>query len=102
MVAFPQALEKIQGINKETLWLCVGFLGQALFFFRFFVQWLASEKKKECVVPLAFWYLSISGGFVLLLYALRRQDPVFIVGQSAGIFVYLRNLYFIHSRKGKG
>lgn len=77
------------------LWLCVGFLGQALFTARFFVQWLHSEKHRKSMVPTAFWYFSIAGGLVLLAYAVRRRDPVFIVGQGAGLVIYLRNLYFI-------
>ena len=86
-------------IGAETVWVIVGFLGQFLFFMRFFIQWLASERKKESVIPLAFWYCSIAGGFVLLLYAIYRRDPVFITGQSCGIFIYARNLYLIYQKK---
>ena len=74
------------------LWLGVGFLGQAFFFSRFLVQWLASEKAGRSIFPMAFWYLSLSGGFVLLVYAVYRRDPVFIIGQSTGTFIYLRNI----------
>lgn len=74
------------------LWLAIGFLGQACFASRFLVQWLTSERAGRSVVPRAFWYLSIAGGAVVLSYAIWRRDPVFIVGQSAGLFVYLRNL----------
>ena len=83
----------------ETVWLVVGFVGQFVFFLRFFVQWLASEKKKESVIPVAFWYYSIIGGVVLFGYALYRKDPVFIVGQGCGLFIYARNLYFISRKK---
>ncbi|MBP7215943.1 MAG: lipid-A-disaccharide synthase N-terminal domain-containing protein [Candidatus Omnitrophica bacterium] len=83
----------------ETVWILVGFLGQALFFMRFLVQWLASEKKKASVIPDAFWYFSITGGIVLLAYAVYRKDPVFIAGQGCGILIYARNLYFIHLRR---
>lgn len=76
-------------------WLALGLLGQAVFFARFFVQWIASERKKRSVVPLAFWYLSIGGGLILLAYALYRRDPVFIVGQAAGLLIYTRNLILI-------
>lgn len=82
-------------IDKETIWLGVGFLGQALFSARFIVQWLKSEKEKKSVFPVAFWYFSIAGGITLLAYAIYKQDPVFIVGQLTGLFIYLRNLYFI-------
>jgi len=81
-----------------TQWLLVGFTGQALFSMRFLVQWIYSEKRRQSVIPTAFWYFSLLGGMTLFSYALFRQDPVFIVGQGAGIFIYLRNLYFIHRR----
>jgi lipid-A-disaccharide synthase-like uncharacterized protein len=82
------------------LWLTVfGFFGQALFFGRFFVQWLASEKAKRSIVPDAFWYFSIAGGMVLLIYAILRRDPVFILGQATGFLIYMRNLYFIRAGK---
>lgn len=77
----------------------LGLLGQALFFSRFLVQWVASEKKGRSVVPLSFWYLSIGGGGLLLIYALWRKDPVITLGQAVGLFVYLRNLILIHRRK---
>ena len=77
----------------------LGMLGQVLFFSRFLVQWLASEKKGRSVVPLSFWYLSIGGGGLLLVYALWRKDPVIVLGQAVGLFVYVRNLMLIHRRK---
>ncbi len=65
------------------------------------VQWIASERAGKSVVPLAFWLLSIGGGVMLLAYALYRRDPVFIAGQGFGVFVYLRNLYFVmRERRG--
>lgn len=82
-------------VDKETIWLAIGFIGQALFSARFIVQWLKSEREKKSVFPIAFWYFSIAGGITLLAYAVYRQDPVFIVGQVAGLFIYLRNLYFV-------
>jgi lipid-A-disaccharide synthase-like uncharacterized protein len=82
-------------VDKETIWLGVGFLGQALFSARFIVQWIKSEREKKSVFPVAFWYFSITGGMTLLAYALYREDPVFIVGQLTGLFIYFRNLYFI-------
>ena len=81
------------------VWLVVGFLGQTLFTGRFLIQWLASERKRASVVPTSFWWLSIAGGALLLVYAIHRGDPVFIVGQLAGLGVYARNLTLI--RRGK-
>lgn len=82
-------------MTTDQIWLAVGFLGQALFSARFLIQWIASERRGKSVVPRAFWYFSIGGGLTLLLYALWRRDPVFILGQGAGLFVYARNLYFV-------
>lgn len=84
--------------NGETLaWIVVGFMGQALFSARFIVQWLASERVRRSIVPRAFWYFSLAGGVTLLAYAIHKRDPVFIAGQGLGLFVYLRNIYLIHS-----
>lgn len=77
----------------------LGMLGQILFFSRFLVQWIASEKKGKSTVPLAFWYLSIGGGGLLLVYALWRKDPVISLGQLVGLFVYVRNLMLIYRHK---
>ncbi len=73
----------------------VGFAGQALFSMRFLIQWLYSEKMKRSVIPLAFWYFSLAGGLTLLSYAIFRKDPVFILGQTTGVFIYARNLQLI-------
>lgn len=83
---------------SPTLWLVVGGLGQAMFSGRFLVQWLASELKRDSVVPVAFWWFSLGGGVLLLVYALWRRDPVFIFGQGFGLLVYLRNLMLIRRR----
>ena len=88
-------------ITAETVWLTIGFGGQALFASRFLIQWIASEKEGRSVIPIAFWYFSICGGVVLLSYALWRGDPVFILGQSTGVIIYARNLYFIHRERAK-
>lgn len=82
-------------ITNIDMWVIIGFIAQALFTMRFVVQWLASEKAGKSVVPLAFWFFSIGGGLLLLIYALYRKDPVFILGQGFGLFVYLRNLQLI-------
>ena len=84
---------------QGMIWLAVGFAGQALFSMRFLIQWWASERRKRSVIPVAFWYFSLAGGMTLLCYAIYRQDPVFIAGQAGGLFVYSRNLYFIHRER---
>jgi lipid-A-disaccharide synthase-like uncharacterized protein len=76
-------------------WLLLGFAAQLMFSLRFILQWIASERAGQSVVPLAFWLFSIVGGLLLLLYALYRRDAVFILGQAFGIFIYSRNLYFV-------
>ena len=87
-------------MEQNLIWLAIGFLGQALFSARFLVQWLSSERHKRSVVPLAFWYFSVAGGATLLAYAIHRQDPVFILGQGAGLLIYLRNLQLIYRQRG--
>jgi len=82
-------------ITSKTFWLVFGLAGQAAFFMRFFVQWLASEKAKKSTIPISFWYFSIIGGITLLIYAIHQKDPVFILGQATGLFIYLRNLWLI-------
>ena len=81
--------------QPEKIMIVVGFAGQGLFAMRFIIQWLSSEKQAKSVIPIAFWYFSIGGGSVLFLYAIWRQDLVFMSGQGLGLFIYLRNLYFI-------
>jgi lipid-A-disaccharide synthase-like uncharacterized protein len=77
------------------LWLMIGFLGQAVFTARFLAQWIASEKRRDSVVPVVFWWLSMVGGLLLLAYAIHRRDPVITVGQSMGVFIYVRNLMLV-------
>ena len=91
-----------QNLNQiEIFFLVVGFTGQGLFASRFIVQWIYSEKKGESHIPVIFWYLSIFGGIGLLIYAIFRKDPVIILGQSFGIFIYLRNLILIYKKKNE-
>ncbi len=87
---------------KLDWWIALGFVAQALFTARFAVQWIASERAGRSVVPLAFWLFSISGGILLLVYALYRRDPVFILGQGLGVFIYLRNLQFVLRERKRG
>jgi len=82
--------------DQPVGWLVLGFAGQALFSARFLVQWVCSERRRQSVIPTAFWYFSLAGGAALFAYALHIGDPVFILGQSAGVLIYSRNLYFIY------
>jgi lipid-A-disaccharide synthase-like uncharacterized protein len=86
-------------MSQAKLWLIIGFAGQALFTARFLVQWIASERRRDSVVPVAFWWLSLLGGLTLLSYASYRQDPVIIVGQAMGLVVYARNLMLVGKAK---
>lgn len=86
-------------LSAKLIWTLIGFFGQALFSARFLVQWIVSERAKRSIVPLAFWYFSCAGGVTLLAYAIYREDPVFICGQSLGLIIYLRNLYLIYRRR---
>lgn len=82
----------------EMVWVGIGFLGQAAFTSRFLVQWLASERKRESVIPVSFWWISLIGGAIMLAYAIHRGDPVFTVGQASGLVVYGRNLMLVNRR----
>ncbi|MGB3146645.1 MAG: lipid-A-disaccharide synthase N-terminal domain-containing protein [Paracoccaceae bacterium] len=88
--------------RAELLWVLFGLFGQLMFTGRFLVQWIASERAKRSVMPVLFWYFSLAGGAVLLAYAIYRKDPVFILGQSLGVFIYLRNLWLIHKSEATG
>ena len=86
----------LEGLLHVNGWVLFGILGQILFGSRFIVQWLASERRKESTIPVSFWYLSLLGGMILFAYAFwYRQDIVFTIGQSAGVFIYVRNLVLI-------
>lgn len=89
-------------MSGEQVWITIGFAGQAIFFARFFVQWVVSERAGRSVIPIAFWYLSIAGGVTLLSYAIWRRDPVFVVGQAGGLMVYLRNLALLRRERDGG
>ncbi len=88
-------------LTNFDAWVVLGFVAQGLFTMRFVVQWIASERARRSVVPATFWFFSVAGGALLLVYALYRRDPVFIAGQALGLVVYLRNIYFIvlHGRQ---
>lgn len=86
-------------MHENPFWLAFGLAGQALFFMRFFYQWLASEAAKRSVVPELFWYFSMAGGAVLLIYSIYKVEWVFIVGQAGGLFIYSRNIYLIRRER---
>ena len=87
----------------SAIWLAVfGLAAQAIFMSRFLVQWISSEKAKKSVMPVAFWWLSITGAAMLLTYGVMRQDIVIILGQSFGFIVYARNLWFIRQAAKAG
>lgn len=86
-------------VAQWDFWILFGFIGQAFFTMRFVVQWMASEKARRSVVPVAFWFFSLGGGLFLLIYAVQRQDPVFIAGQGLGLIIYLRNLRLIYKER---
>jgi len=81
--------------GTEKLWLAIGFAAQLMFSMRFIVQWIASERAKQSIVPETFWYFSCAGGAMLFAYAIYRMDPVFMLGQGAGLLIYGRNIHLI-------
>ena len=85
--------------TNEAILLTVGFVGQGLFSARFLIQWVVSEKKRESVIPLPFWYFSLLGGITLFIYAFSKKDLVLMVGQGPGILIYTRNLYLIYRKR---
>jgi len=88
-------------VTPDRVWLVMGFAGQALFASRFLVQWFKSEMEGKSVVPLAFWYFSIAGGLVSLVYAIHIGSAPFAVGQGSGLLVYVRNLWLIHRERAR-
>lgn len=82
-------------VNRLDVAAMVGLFGQLFFTARFLVQWIASERAGRSVVPVAFWFFSLGGGLILFAYSLYRGDPVFVIGQALGTFIYVRNLMLI-------
>jgi len=93
-------LMKVAGGSTHDIWLALGLVGQACLAARFLVQWMASERQRRSVMPASFWYLSLAGGVAVLTYAIHRRDPVFVVGQAAGLGVYARNMHLNHGPGG--
>ncbi|MHA4989954.1 lipid-A-disaccharide synthase N-terminal domain-containing protein [Cetobacterium somerae] len=87
-------------IENWNIFLIIGFIGQGLFSMRFIIQWLASEKAKKSVIPFSFWIFSLSGSIFLLIYAIYKKDPVFILGQAPNVLIYSRNIYLIKKNRG--
>ena len=85
--------------GTELAWVIFGLCAQLMFTARFIVQWIASERARSSVMPIAFWYFSLIGGVMLLAYALYRKDPVFVLGQTLGVAIYARNLWLIHAKR---
>lgn len=83
----------------ELAWIGIGLAGQVLFMLRFIVQWVVSERARRSIVPVSFWWFSVAGAAILLLYAIHRMDPVFILGQSLGFFVYFRNIRLVRNER---
>jgi lipid-A-disaccharide synthase-like uncharacterized protein len=81
-----------QFVQKLDIWVVIGFTGQAVFMGRMLVQWIVTEKNKRSTIPKIFWHMSLWGSLILLVYAIKRADPVFIAGQAFGFIVYIRNL----------
>jgi lipid-A-disaccharide synthase-like uncharacterized protein len=96
-----ETLLEILHVNSHTeaIWVLIGLFGQLMFTARFLVQWISSERARRSIIPMAFWYFSIGGGLILLSYAIYRRDPVFILGQSMGLVIYLRNIWLIRSEE---
>ena len=97
-------LTNVLGVESTTelVWVLIGLGGQVMFMMRFLIQWIVSEKAKKSVIPVSFWWFSIAGAAILLAYAIYRKEPVFILGQSLGFFIYTRNLWFIYQEKREG
>jgi lipid-A-disaccharide synthase-like uncharacterized protein len=102
MTLIQNLITHLTSLQKtELIWLFIGFVGQFVFFLRFVVQWLASEKAKKSIIPESFWYLSLVGSAVVFSYAVYRKDPVFILAFSLNIFIYVRNLMLIKNHKAE-
>jgi lipid-A-disaccharide synthase-like uncharacterized protein len=93
-------LQAIQ--NPDTVWTSIGFVGNALFGMRFLIQWLSSERKGHSVIPVTFWYFSIAGGTITLLYALHLRAWPLILGQGTPLLIYVRNLWMIRRDQNTG
>jgi lipid-A-disaccharide synthase-like uncharacterized protein len=89
-------------VGKFDFWLAFGLVAQLLFGARFLVQWVASERAGKSVVPMAFWFFSIGGGFLTLLYGIVKREPIIIIGQLLSNIIYVRNVMLIWKNKASG
>jgi len=92
----------INELSREPFWTLIGFVGQVTFGGRFILQWIVSEYKKRSHVPVAFWFLSLIGSLILLVYSIHRTEPIFILGFSINTLIYNRNLHLIYKHKQTG
>ena len=88
-------------VTRFDLWAAFGVLAQFVFGARFLVQWIASEKAERSVIPVGFWFLSIGGGLMTLIYGFARKDHVIILGQAFSVFIYVRNLMLIARERSR-
>ncbi|HBR18967.1 MAG: hypothetical protein A2Y13_07570 [Planctomycetes bacterium GWC2_45_44] len=88
--------------SEPVIWTVVGLAGQFTFGGRFVIQWLASELKKQSHVPVSFWYLSLVGSIIMLIYSIHRQEPIIVMGFVLNILIYVRNLHLIYIHKKTG
>ncbi|MGD0552246.1 MAG: lipid-A-disaccharide synthase N-terminal domain-containing protein [Sedimentisphaerales bacterium] len=88
-------------VAGHPVWFIIGFAGQVVFGARFILQWIVSEYKKRSQVPVAFWYISIIGSVILLIYSIHRRDLIFMLGLSLNTLIYVRNLHLIHKHGTK-
>ncbi len=98
-------MTSIATLSAELLnpWVVFGFFGQFVFFLRFIIQWIKSEKEKAVVIPMSFWYLSLGGSVLILIYSIHIRDIVFTTAQIASLFIYVRNMMLqIRSTKHAG
>lgn len=101
MHAFALTIQNLEANPRETAWLAFGFFGTAMFGSRFIVQWVVSEMKGRSVMPVAFWYFSLAGGLLTLIYAIHIKSPPFILGQALPLVIYARNLYLVQREKAR-
>ncbi|WP_022722727.1 lipid-A-disaccharide synthase N-terminal domain-containing protein [Rhodopseudomonas sp. B29] len=89
-------------VAKFDFWLAFGLVAQLLFTARFLVQWISSERAGKSVVPMAFWFFSMGGGVMTLIYGLAKREPVIILGQAMATVIYIRNIMLIIKAHAKG
>ena len=89
-------------VAKFDFWLAFGIVAQLLFTARFLVQWISSERAGQSVVPMAFWFFSMGGGLMTLVYGVAKREPVIILGQAMATVIYVRNIMLIVKSRRSG